>query len=128
MVFEKFPWKKDLEMIEEAGELFEKRQYENWVIFRFGCELGEKNIDDVDLIFRGQEYPDAILLIFDEKGNVLKGLYVEFEENSSSFKGHDPEKCDLIVCARHDWNNKFPNEKCPLPVYVIGGKYFPIEE
>jgi len=40
--------------------LLEKRQYESWVIFRFGLDLA--NIEDIDLVFRGNEYPDAILI------------------------------------------------------------------
>jgi len=118
--FEKFPWKKDKELFEEATELFTKRQYENWVIFRFGCDL--EDADDLDLIFRGR-YPDAILIKVRE-GEIVEALNVEFEENSSNFKGHNPEKCDLIVCARDDWNEKFPNEKCSLPVYVVSSKFF----
>ena len=128
-VDEKFPWKKDKKLFDEAIELFEKRrEYENWVIFRFGCELSD--LDDIDLIFRGpNEYPDAILVKVDARtGKISKALDVEFEENSSSFKehGHDPEKCDLIVCARDDWKEKFPNEKCPLPVHVVVGKTYTV--
>jgi len=93
----------------------------------FGCELGASNEEDINLVFRDpKEYPDAILV------NVRTGvaLNVEFEENSSNFRAHkhNPKKCDLIVCADHDWKEKFPDEKCPLPVYVIGGNFFPKEE
>ena len=122
-VFEKFPWKKDKELLKEATELFTKRQYENWVIFSFGYELGKRKTDYIDLVFRGK-YPDAILV----NERTKEALNIEFEERSSNFKGHDPEKCDLIVCAYHDWEEKFPDEKCPLSVYVVGGKFFPKEE
>jgi len=119
-IFEKLPWKKDEKLFDEATELLTKRQYENWVIYRFGIELAET--EDIDLVFRPpKEYPDAILIqrISEED---IKTLNVEFEEYSSDFKAHDhdPEKCDLIVCGYHDWKEKFPNEKCPLPVYVVG--------
>lgn len=114
-VFDRLPWRKDEKLFEEAGKLFTKRQYENWVIFKFGYELGD--VDDIDIIFRNR-YPDAILVKVRD-GEVVNGLYVEFEEYSSNFKGHDPKKCDLIVCAYHDWDEEFPNEKCPLPVYKI---------
>lgn len=119
-VFEKFPWIKDEELFDEATELLTKRQYENWVIFRFGIELA--NVDDIDVVFRGK-YPDAILIKRTGE-EAFETLNVEFEESSSDFKehGHDPEKCDLIVCAYHDWKEKFPSEKCPLPVYVVGEK------
>jgi hypothetical protein len=129
-VYEKFPWKKDEKLSDKAGELLAKRQYENWVIFKFAQELA--NVDDVDIVFRGNEYPDAILIkrIGDED---FETLNVEFEEYSSEFKGHDPEKCDLIICCYHDWKEKYPNEKCPLPVYEISGetgkgKFYPKEE
>lgn len=92
--------------------------YENWVIFRFGCELS--NIDDVDLIFRGQRYPDAILVRV-RNGEIKEALNVEFEERSSDFKihKHDPEKCDLIVCAEDGWEERWPSQKCPLPVNIV---------
>lgn len=131
-VFEKFPWKKDKELFEEAAQLFAKRQYENYVIYRFGgdAETARRDIYDtkgerIDLVFR-DGYPDAILYNVDTE----EALKIEFEEYSSSFKahGHDPEKCDLIVCFNHDWKEVYPNEKCPLPVYEIGGKYFPKDE
>jgi len=75
-VFEKFPWKKDKKLVDEAKELFAKRQYEKWVIFRFGHELGD--LDDIDLIFPSQ-YPDAILVKV-RNGEVVEALNVEFEE------------------------------------------------
>ena len=36
---------------------------------------------------------------------------IEFEYESRAFKqhGHDPEKCDLIVCWRHNWKGCPPN-------------------
>jgi len=129
-VFDKLPWKKDKKLFDEATELLAKRQYENWVIFRLGMELAE--VDDIDVVFRGNTYPDATLMkrISDED---FETLNVEFEEYSSEFKGHDPKKCDLIICGYHDWKEKYPNEKCPLPVYVISGekgkgKFYPKEE
>ena len=121
--FDEFPWKKNKKLFGEATELLTRRQYENWVIFRFGIELA--NVDDVDVVFRGK-YPDAILV----NAKTEEALNIEFEEYSGDFKkqGHDPKKCDLIVCAYHDWEERFPNEKCPLPVYVVGEvkrKFFP---
>jgi len=118
-VVEKFPWRKDKKLLDEVDQLFLKRQYEKWVIFRFGCELGHRN--DIDIVFRGK-FPDAILV--KGTGEELEALNVEFEEYSSNFKehGHDPEKCDLIVCVYDDWREKFPNEKCPLPVCIVGSQ------
>lgn len=125
-VFEKFPWRKDEELFNQATDLLTKRQYENWVIFRFGYELGD--VEDIDIIFRGR-YPDATLV----NVRTEESLNVEFEEYSSHFKDqkHDPAKCDLIICAYHDWKERFPDEKCPLPVYIVGSvpaKFFPKEE
>jgi len=122
--FDKFPWKRDKKLFDEAIELLARRQYENWVIFRFGMELAD--VDNIDIIFRGK-YPDAVL-INAKTGEALK---IEFEEHSGNFKDqkHDHKKCDLIVCAYHDWEERFPNEKCPLPVYVVGEvkqKFFPL--
>lgn len=129
-IFERLPWKKDKKLFDEAVELLTKRQYENWVIYRFGIELAD--VENIDLVFRPPtEYPDAILIRRINEENI-ETLNVEFEECSSDFKihGHDPKKCDLIVCGYHDWKEKFPNEQCPLPVYVVGErnaveKFFP---
>src|SRR5207249_8269616 len=48
-------------------------------------------------------YPDA--LVVDYRHNPNRGVkkYVEFEFVSSKFRGHDPSKCDIIVCWEHDW-------------------------
>ena len=42
-------------------------------------------------------------------------VLIEFEHRSSNFKdhGHDPEKCDLIVCWEHDW------PECPIEVLEL---------
>jgi hypothetical protein len=42
---------------------------------------------------------------------------IEFELRSSNFKahGHDPAKCDLIVCWEHDW------AECPVDVMELKG-------
>jgi len=129
LVFGKFRWRKD-RLFEEAMGIPGKRQYENWVIFRFGMEL--RDLEDIDLIFRGpNEFPDAVLVNMKTE----EALNVEFEEFSSHFRKHrhDPSRCDLIVCAMHDWRQEFPNEKCSVDVYVVGDgnivgqKFFPKE-
>jgi hypothetical protein len=40
---------------------------------------------------------------------------IEFEHESRNFllHGHKPEKCHLIVCWRHNW------EECPLEVIEL---------
>lgn len=123
-VYDDFPWKKNGTLFNESAERLEKRLYENWVIFRFGIELAN---EDLDVIFR-DEYPDAILVR--KRNGHFETLAIEFEEHSGNFKDHkhDPQKCDLIVCAFHDWPERFPNEKCPLPVYVVAEqKFYPKE-
>jgi len=49
-----------------------------------------------------------------------KGITVEFELYSSNFveHKHDPNKCDLIICWRHDW------KECPNNIDVFELEYF----
>lgn len=128
-LFNQFPWKKNEEKFNEAAHLIvSKRRYENYAIFNLGEKLATTYID---IAFRSpQEYPDAILVKLESQ----ETLDVEFEEFSSDFKvhGHDPSKCDLLICWSHDWNKRHPNEKCPLPVYEVGsgegqGTFYPKE-
>jgi hypothetical protein len=56
-------------------------------------------------------FPDA--LVVDYRANPNRGVkkYIEFEFKSSHFarqKGHDPKKCDIIVCWEHDWQHLPP--------------------
>jgi len=117
-----FPWRRDKKLYEKAKKTLEKRFYEQWAIYMFGFQMGvtaSKLMHKLkvplekfpfDLVFRG-EYPDAILV----NENTKETLNIEFEEVSNLFKehGHDPRKCDLIVCVKHDWN------ECPVDVYEI---------
>ena len=52
-------------------------------------------------------YPDCIAYRY--SGDQEKRVRIEFEFRSSSFRahGHDPKKCDCIVCWHHDWHD-FP--------------------
>jgi len=116
-MFRRFPWKDDDKLFSEATDLITlKRLYEGYVLF----DLGEKlAITSIDLAFRlPNRYPDAILIDLETN----KTLNVEFEEYSSDFKthGHDPSKCDLIICWIHDWNKRWVDEKCLLPVFELG--------
>jgi len=119
-----FPWRRDKELYEKAEKTANKRAYENWAIYAFGFQMGvsasklENELKvpltefPFDVVFRG-EYPDAILV----NENTKEVLNIEFEEVSSLFKEHlkkhDPRKCDLIVCVKHDW------DECPIDVYEI---------
>lgn len=128
-ILERLPWEKDEELFNEAGHLAtEKRKYENYAIFGLGDQLGKAG--GIELVFRSpNEYPDAILVDLEKE----TALNVEFEEFSADFKGHDPARCDMIVCWIHNWKERYPNEKCPLPVYEVSGhefvgKFYPKEE
>ncbi|MEM2906127.1 MAG: hypothetical protein QW587_10425 [Candidatus Bathyarchaeia archaeon] len=54
-------------------------------------------------------FPDCTLVLDRQK------VRVEFELYSGNFKdhGHDPEKCDIIICWKHDWYG------CPENVKVL---------
>lgn len=60
--------------------------------------------------------------------NENKGLWervaIEFEYKSNNFKeqGHDPNKCDLIVCWEHDWSD------CPIEVLELKSKIKELKE
>lgn len=51
----------------------------------------------------------------DSKKDHWERVRIEFEYVSSNFRehGHNPAKCDLIVCWQHDW------EECPLEVIEL---------
>jgi len=128
-IFSKFPWKRDEERFHEVEYRFGiKRRYENYAIFTLGDRLAVNS--HIDAVFRSpRESPDAILYDCDSE----ETLDVEFEEFSSDFKGHDPTKCDLIACWTHNWNKRYPDEKCPLAVYEVGsgeglGTFYPKEQ
>ncbi|MFH0748548.1 MAG: hypothetical protein V1915_01300 [Candidatus Bathyarchaeota archaeon] len=133
---EKLPWKTDIGLCTEAVSravdvVHEKRAYEKYVIFNLGLKLAGQ--PGIDLVFRSpEEYPDAILIYVGKEGECERALNVEFEGFSSGFQGHDSTACDLIICWVHDWKEKFPNEKCPLPVLELGRerkeKYYPKKE
>jgi hypothetical protein len=59
-------------------------------------------------------FPDCQAKIEVEPGR-WQHFRIEFEYESRSFKlhGHDPGKCDLIVCWRHNWKN------CPPHIQVL---------
>jgi hypothetical protein len=59
------------------------------------------------------EYPDCVARQQMKRG--WERIAIEFEYRSSNFErhGHDPERCDLIVCWVHDW------ERTPIPVLSL---------
>lgn len=99
---------------------------ERLAIFYFGRHIEsimreDKKVKDIELDFKPpNEYPDAILYLEYKNGEKYR-LNIEFEGASNNFEqhGHDPEKCDLIVCTLHDWTN------APVPVLdAVLGKIF----
>ena len=81
------------------------------VVFLFGMLAHELDFR-VESVQAG--FPDC-----DAKYKLADGTFektaIEFEFKSSNFKlhKHDPNKCDLIVCWEHDWND------CPLTVIEL---------
>ncbi len=59
-------------------------------------------------------FPDALLRRRNAKGT-WNSCRAEFEFRSSNFKlhKHDPNKCDLIICWEHDW------QECPKEVICL---------
>lgn len=94
----------------EAFYGFRYPSSESAVVFAFGkfCQLMEIYFDKV--VVR-PDYPDAIVTREDQT------LNIEFEKTSKGFQRdkHDPEKCDVIVSWKHDW------ESCPLDVLELSG-------
>lgn len=83
---------------------------ENGVIFLFG-KLHDRMGIRIKAIRKG--FPDAVGEVW-----IKDRLYprtIEFEFRSSDFKrhGHNPDKCDIIVCWEHDWND------CPRHLFII---------
>ncbi|HEY7402591.1 MAG TPA: hypothetical protein VIB39_03650 [Candidatus Angelobacter sp.] len=81
------------------------------VVYLFGAVAEELGF----LVTRIQNgYPDgeALRRVDDERWQRVR---IEFEFESRNFRthGHDPKKCDLIVCWTHNW------AECPLPVLEL---------
>src|SRR6266567_2481222 len=78
---------------------------EQGVVLLFGMMSDDLGFS-VEAIRSG--FPDA--LVVDYRANPNRGVkkYIEFEFQSSHFsrqKGHDPKKCNIIICWEHDWAN-----------------------
>lgn len=56
-------------------------------------------------------FPDAVIM----RSDTGESYRAEFEYNSASFYAHkhDPAKCDLIICWKHDW------KECVMPVWEL---------
>ncbi len=60
-----------------------------------------------------ESFPDCLALRKTSDKN--KKVLIEFEYKSKNFKdhGHDADKCDLIVCWEHNWED-YPKEKLEI--------------
>lgn len=81
------------------------------VVFLFGMMAGDLGFQVQSL--RGQ-YPDCRARRQIQPGK-WQDVNVEFEYESLNFlrHGHDPARCNVIVCWRHNWKN------CPEHIEVI---------
>lgn len=75
---------------------------ENGVIFLFG-----KVVEDLNMYIEEIKpgFPDCVGRRFTGKG--WERIYIEFEYESRSFKGHghNPDGCDMIICWKHNWQD-----------------------
>ena len=86
---------------------------EQGVVFLFGMICSEVGFK-VEAV--RNNYPDCeAKRRIDKNCDEWEKVMIEFEYYSSNFRehGHDPKKCDLIVCWRHDW------QECPLEVIEL---------
>jgi len=86
---------------------------EQGVVYLFGMVSSELGliVEAVQSAFPDCEAKRCI----DTARNRWQRVRIEFEYYSSNFKehGHDPSKCDMIVCWEHDW------AECPLEVVEL---------
>jgi len=81
------------------------------VVYLFGAVAADLGF----MITRIQNgYPDgeAMRMVDDERCQLVR-LEFEFESRNFRLHGHDPKKCDLIICWTHNW------PQCPLPVLEL---------
>ncbi len=86
---------------------------EQGVIFLFGMVCLELGFI-VEAVQSG--FPDCeAKRRIDSKKDHWERVRIEFEYRSSNFRehGHNPTKCDLIVCWEHDWKD------CPIEVIEL---------
>jgi hypothetical protein len=97
---------------------------ENGTIFLFG-----KVADDLNMYIEEVKpgFPDCIGRRFIGKG--WERVTIEFEYQSLNFKqhGHDPKKCDIIICWEHNWKD-CPIEVIELKSEILGLENYPIQK
>ncbi|HET9280691.1 MAG TPA: hypothetical protein VFR24_01900 [Candidatus Angelobacter sp.] len=87
---------------------------EQGVLFLFGARAEELGFAVLRI---RAEYPDC--LAFRQVGeDCMELVRIEFEFESKNFLKHmhEPNKCDLIVCWRHNW------KECPMEVIELGNR------
>lgn len=84
---------------------------EDGVIFLFGKISEDLNMY-VQEIKKG--FPDCKAVRYIGKGR-WEEIRIEFEYKSKNFElhGHDPEKCDIVMCWEHNW------AECPIEVLEL---------
>lgn len=86
---------------------------EQGVVFLFG-KISEELGFSIEAIKTA--FPDCEgKRLINRKKNHWENVSIEFEYSSSNFyeHGHDPLKCDVIICWIHDWSD------CPLEVIEL---------
>ena len=86
---------------------------EQGVVFLFG-KISEELGFSIEAI--RTDYPDCDgKRLVNKNKNLWETVSIEFEYRSSNFleHGHDPGKCDVIICWIHDWL------ECPLEVIEL---------
>ncbi len=65
--------------------------------------------------FHVNRFPDLVGIRKNLKSGELENVNIEFESISSNFvkHGHPSDKCDIIICWKHDWIN------CPKNIEII---------
>ena len=94
---------------------------ENAVVFLFGRIFRYLNFDDI--VIGHEKALDSELDAWAWQEKYKREIIIEFESRSKHFEdqGHDPNKCDLIVCWEDNWKT------CPSNVDVLELKQFWIE-
>jgi len=86
---------------------------EQGVVFLFGMVSGNLGFDSIEYL--GDDFPDCEAKRRVGGQHQLQDVRIEFELKISHFKlhGHDPQKCDVTLCWKHDW------KECPPSLEVI---------
>jgi len=102
------------EIREYGSDLFHS---EGMVIFSFGIIYKHLNLHGIDIRDERKGELDAIAFL-DPKAK--KQVTIEFELHSKDFvtHKHEPTKCDLLVCWKHNW------KECPSNIDVFELDHF----